>query len=102
MGFAELSIRHGAEGCDTDRVAYLEGLYVAPHARRRGIARALIEAAERWARKQGCTEFASDTQPDNRISILAHRALGFQDAGMVLCFRKRVRVDRAHQTNMVP
>ncbi len=88
IGFAELSIRPCAEGCATDRVAYLEGWYVAPEARRRGAGRALVEAAESWGRSQGCREFASDTQPDNEASVAAHRALGFHDAGLVRCFRK--------------
>lgn len=88
LGFAELSIRPCAEGCRTDRIAYLEGWYVAPEARGQGVGRALVEAAESWGRKQGCTEFASDTQPDNEISRLAHRALGFENAGLVRCFRK--------------
>ena len=87
-GFVELSIRPCAEGCRTDRIAYLEGWYVAPAARGRGIGRALVEAAEQWGRKQGCNEFASDVQPDNRGSIAAHRALGFEDVGIVRCFRK--------------
>ena len=60
VGFAELSIRPYAEDCVTDRVAYLEGWYVVPEARRRGVGRALVEAAERWAAAQGCTEFGSD------------------------------------------
>ena len=34
IGFAELSIRNYAEACLSDRVAYLEGWYVEPHARR--------------------------------------------------------------------
>ena len=60
LGFAELSIRAYAEGCKTDRVGFLEGWYVMPEARRRGIGRALVVAAEDWARAQGCTEFASN------------------------------------------
>lgn len=88
VGLAELSVRPCAEGCRTDRVAYLEGWYVVPEARRRGIGRALVEAAEEWGRAQGCTEFASDTEPDNKVSGLAHHALGFKDVGMVRCFRK--------------
>ena len=88
VGLAELSIRPCAEGCRTNRVAYLEGWYVEPEARGRGIGRALVEAAEEWGREQGCAEFASDTQPENEISGLAHRALGFEDVGMVRCFRK--------------
>jgi aminoglycoside 6'-N-acetyltransferase I len=87
-GFAELSIRPCAEGCRTDRVAFLEGWYVVPHVRGQGVGRALVEAAEVWAREQGCAEFASDAAPDNEASVRAHRALGFEDAGLVRCFRK--------------
>ena len=50
--------------------------------------RVLLRAAEEWGRAQGCTEFASDADPENAISIDAHLALGFEDAGMVRCFRK--------------
>lgn len=90
IGFVELSLRPCAEGCATSPVAYLEGWYVRPEARRRGVGRALILAAEGWGRSQACVEFASDTQPDNRISGAAHLALGFEDAGLVRCFRKRI------------
>jgi aminoglycoside 6'-N-acetyltransferase I len=88
LGFVELSIRPCAEGCRTSSVAYLEGWYVAPEARRRKVGRLLIEGAERWAREQGCTEFASDAHPDNEASIRAHHAAGFEDAGLIRCFRK--------------
>ena len=88
LGFAELSIRSCAEGCATDRVAYLEGWYVAPEARRRGVGRALVAAAEEWARTRGCTEFASDTLIDNDTSALAHHALGFEETARLRCFRR--------------
>jgi len=91
VGFAELSIRPWAEGCVTNRVAYLEGWFVAPEARGRGVGRALVAAAEEWAVAQGCKELASDTQPDNEGSAAAHRALGFTDVGLVRCFRKDLR-----------
>lgn len=88
IGFAELSIRTYAEGCDTDHVGYLEGWYVDPDHREQGVGRKLVAASEDWARHQGCTEFASDAQVDNEVSIRAHRACGFEDAGVVRCFRK--------------
>ncbi len=88
VGLAELSIRAYAEGCRSDRVAYLEGWFVMPKARGRGVGRALIVAAEEWGRSQGCHEFASDAQPDNEVSAAAHRALGFVEVGLVRCFRK--------------
>ena len=88
VGFAELNIRPYAEGCTTDRVAYLEGWFVEPSARGRGAGRALVAAAEAWARDQGCTEFASDTLVDNTTSAAAHKALGFEEVEVIRCFRK--------------
>lgn len=90
LGFTELSIRPYAEGCRTNRVAYLEGWYVCPEVRGQGVGKALVSASEDWGRSQGCTEFASDTDPDNEISASAHRALGFTDVGLVRCFMKRL------------
>jgi aminoglycoside 6'-N-acetyltransferase I len=88
VGFAEVSIRTYAEDCVTDRVGFLEGWFVEPAVRRRGVGRALVSATEDWARAQGCTEFASDAVADNELGAAAHRGLGFADAGLILCFRK--------------
>jgi aminoglycoside 6'-N-acetyltransferase I len=88
VGFAELSIRAYAEDCVTDRVAYLEGWYVAPGVRRQGVGRALIAAAEKWARAQGCSEFGSDALIENETSAAAHRALGFVETAQIRFFRK--------------
>jgi aminoglycoside 6'-N-acetyltransferase I len=93
LGFAELSVRNVVDGCSTDRVAYLEGWYVVPTARRQGIGRALIQAAERWATLQGCTEFGSDALIDDDVSLSAHLGLGFEETGCVRTFRKNL--DRA-------
>ena len=49
VGFVEIGERSHADGCDSRRpVAFVEGWYVAPDRRRRGIGRALIAAAEDW------------------------------------------------------
>lgn len=88
IGFAEVSIRSYAEGCSSPRVAYFEGWFVEAAHRRSGVGAALVRAAEAWGRAQGCTEFASDADPANAVSIDAHLALGFEDAGLVRCFRK--------------
>lgn len=95
VGMAELSIRPYAEGCDSRRVAYLEGWYVEPGARRTGVGRALVVAAERWGREQGCTEFGSDAEPDNEVSRRAHLAAGFEEVGLVRCFRKEIATEGA-------
>ncbi|HEY7728074.1 MAG TPA: GNAT family N-acetyltransferase, partial [Candidatus Eisenbacteria bacterium] len=97
VGLIELSIRAYAEGCETDRVGYVEGWYVAPAWRRRGVGRALMAAGETWARGAGCVEFASDALLENGRSHLAHRALGFQEVERIVCFRKPLpgpRVER--------
>jgi aminoglycoside 6'-N-acetyltransferase I len=88
VGFVELSIRNIVDSCSTDRVAYLEGWYVEPSSRRQGVGAALVAAAERWGVGQGCTEFGSDSLIDNEVSCQAHCALGFQETGRVVNFRK--------------
>ena len=88
VGFAELSLRAYAEDCRTSPVAFLEGWYVMPSMRQQGVGRALMRAAEHWARRRGCREFASDTPAENTVSAAAHLALGFDDAGVLRCFRK--------------
>jgi len=93
-GFAEVSVRPYAEGCESPQVGYLEGWWVEPQARGSGVGRALVSAAEDWARQRGLTEFASDAEPDNTTSIAAHQALGFEDAGLVQCFRKPIAAYR--------
>jgi len=90
LGFAEVSVRPYAEGCLGSKVAYLEGWYVVPEARGQGVGRALVAAAETWGREQGCRELASDTEPENDVSTAAHLALGFEDVGLVRCFRKEL------------
>lgn len=93
VGFAEVSRRAYAEGCETSPVGFLEGWYVVPERRRQGIGRALLAAAEAWARALGCREFASDTLADNAPSTRAHRALGFEEVEVIRCFRKTLASD---------
>lgn len=94
VGFAELSIRSYAEGCHSDRVAFLEGWYVDLRFRRRGVGKMLVSAAEEWAVSRGCIEFASDTQADNETSRVAHRECGFTEVGVIRCFRKELHGGR--------
>lgn len=89
IGFAEIAIRRDyVNGCDTSPVGFLEGIYVVPEARQRGVARALVAAAAQWVRAQGCTEFASDADIDNDASHRMHEALGFAETQRVVYFRK--------------
>jgi aminoglycoside 6'-N-acetyltransferase I len=96
LGFAELSRRDYAEGCDTSPVGFLEGWFVVAERRHLGIGGALVRAAEAWARALGCREFASDALADNTVSARAHQALGFDEVAVIRCFRKPLepRADR--------
>lgn len=89
IGFADVTLRSYADGCDPSRpVGYLEGWYVAEAWRREGVGAALLRAAEDWARAQGCTEMASDTWIDNEGSQRAHEALGFEVVDHCVNYRK--------------
>ena len=89
VGFAEATLRHDpVNGCDTSPVLFLEGIYVVPAHRRRGVARSLCEAVEAWGRSFGCTEFGSDALLDNAASHAFHSALGFGECERVVVFRK--------------
>lgn len=89
---AELAIRTDyVNGADTSPVAFLEGIYVVPEARRSGIARELVAAAERWALSMGCTELACDARIENTSSHAMHAALGFVETERVVFFKKVLR-----------
>lgn len=91
LGFAEISVRRDfVNGTESSPVLYLEGIFVLPPYRGRGISHALCRAAEEWGARQGIREFASDSDIDNEVSIAAHRGLGFEETDRVVCFRKRI------------
>ena len=87
-GFVEAGTRPYAEGCDSSPVGYIEGWWVDPGYREQGVGRALVSAAESWARGLGLTEMASDAELANAVSIDAHRAIGFHETDRIVCFRK--------------
>jgi aminoglycoside 6'-N-acetyltransferase I len=92
VAFAEAAVRrcyvNGCESLPGEPVAFLEGIYVKPAYRRRGIARALCERVAAWARTLGATELASDALLDNTDSHAMHRALGFAETQRVVFFRR--------------
>jgi aminoglycoside 6'-N-acetyltransferase I len=89
VGFAEAAIRRDyVNGCETSPVAFVEGIYVMPEHRHKGVARALVAAVEGWARNQGIRELASDALLENNPSHAMHKALGFSETERVVYFRK--------------
>jgi aminoglycoside 6'-N-acetyltransferase I len=89
-GFLELSVRNYAEGCRGD-TPYVESWYVDEDLRGTGVGRALMEAAERWARDRGYADLASDALLENSLSHAAHEALGFDIVERIVVFRKSLR-----------
>lgn len=87
-GYVEVGARTYADGCDSSPVGYIEGWYVDPDVRRSGYGRALLEAAEQWARGRGYTEMASDAQLGNDVSLKAHQNNGYEVVDRVVQFRK--------------
>jgi len=87
VGFAEISLRPYANGCEETPVAFLEGIWVAPETRRRGVARALVAHLAAMVRAEGRGELCSDALIDNVTSHAAHRAWGFAETERVVCFR---------------
>lgn len=92
-GFLELRLRDCAEGATSSPVAYIEGWFVALEYRRQGLGTALVKAAENWASARGCREIASDTQPENRVSIAAHEQLGYKQVERLVCFLKQLETE---------
>ncbi len=88
IGLVEVALRPESPGCTTSPVGFLEGWYVLPEHRRRGVGRRLAEQAETWARTQGCTEMGSDTNANYPLSPAAHAALGYQPASEPWYFQK--------------
>lgn len=86
VGVVAVGERPWSEGATAEPLAYIEGWYVVPAWRRRGVGRALFAAAEAWARAQGYAQIASDTEEHNRTSIAAHQALGYRIAERIVYF----------------
>ena len=89
-GYLEAGTRKYAEGCESSPVGYIEGWYVDEDLRGGGIGKALVQAAEGWAREQGLTEMASDTWLDNEVSISAHLKIGYEEAERLVHFAKKL------------
>ena len=91
IGFAQASLRHDyVEGTKSSPVGYMEGIFVKEDFRKIGIARNLLESCESWARKKGCSEFASDCELTNIESLDFHLNLGFEEANRIICFKKKI------------
>ena len=90
IGFAEISIRPFANGCDSRPVPFLEGIWVDAPFRRQGIGALLVEHVEAFVAARGFGEIGSDALIENNISHAAHRRWGFSETERVVHFRKLI------------
>jgi ribosomal-protein-alanine N-acetyltransferase len=73
VGFVILQI----EGVDGGRVGYIVTLDVSPESRRRGVARRLMQEAERQAQHEGCSALVLHVFTGNESAIRFYASLGF-------------------------
>jgi aminoglycoside 6'-N-acetyltransferase I len=91
IGFAQCQLRNDyVEGTSTSPVGYLEGIFIQEEYRHNGYARELLLKCEKWAKEKQCTEFASDCELDNEMSLKFHLSMGFEEANRIICFRKDI------------
>lgn len=91
VGFAQCGLRHDyVEGTESSPVGYLEGIFVREEYRKKGYARELLTECEKWAKEKGCSEFASDCELINDVSLDFHMSMGFTEANRIICFTKRI------------
>jgi aminoglycoside 6'-N-acetyltransferase I len=87
-GFVEAAIRPWAIGAEARPVGFVEGWYVDEDLRRQGVGRALVGAAEAWARSRGCRQMASDAELWNDVSHEAHGRLGYHEVARLVLYKK--------------
>lgn len=91
IGFAQCGLRHDyVEGTERSPVGYLEGIFIRKGYRKKGYAKDLLAECENWAKEKGCSEFASDCELTNSVSLAFHINMGFTEANRIICFTKRI------------
>jgi aminoglycoside 6'-N-acetyltransferase I len=90
VGFAEITIRPFANGCDSRPVPFLEGIWVEPRFRCQRVGTRLVEHIEAFVTARGFNEIGSDALVENQISQTAHRSWGFSETERVVHFRKLI------------
>jgi aminoglycoside 6'-N-acetyltransferase I len=88
LGFAEISIRKAANGCESQPVPFLEGIWVEPRSRGRRVGARLIAHIETFLKARGFRELGSDSLIENHAAHDAHAGWGFSETERVVYFRK--------------
>jgi ribosomal protein S18 acetylase RimI-like enzyme len=81
LGFISLKVREDVTGVERGHVA---DLAVAEDARRLGVGRALVHAAEGWASRLGLSTLSLDVWTTNERAVAFYESLGFQAESLCL------------------
>lgn len=94
VGICQLRFRHCVWTATED--CWLEDLFVRSEARRRGVARALVNRTLERARERGCRRVELDTNEDNDGAIALYESVGFSamSKGQSRSLYLGVRLDR--------
>jgi aminoglycoside 6'-N-acetyltransferase I len=99
IGMIELSLRNIVDGCSSTPVAYIEGLYLIEKYQGQGLGKEMMAFIKKWAREQGCTELAVDTELEKERAQKFYLREGFEETYRVVQFRMEV-IDMANFKNL--
>ncbi len=90
IGMIELSLRNMVDGCISSPVAYIEGLYLIEKYQGQGLGKEMIVFIKKWAKEQGCTELAVDTELENERAQKFYLREGFEETYRIVQFKMGV------------
>ncbi len=64
--------------------AYVYLVYIAPHYRRQGLGRQLMEHAKRWAKDQGYNQLSLQAFTNNAVALKLYESLGYKPNATLL------------------
>ena len=87
IGFIHMSIRSGfVEGADTTPVGYIEGVYVKPDYRRKGVAKELYHAGLEWLKSEKCSQIGADIGINDNMCPDFYIGMGYKEANRIICY----------------
>ncbi|RDW19023.1 GNAT family N-acetyltransferase [Oceanobacillus arenosus] len=87
VAFIHLSIRTDyVEGSNSSPTGYIEGAYVLPEFRQKGISKKLFSQGREWLINKGCQQVGSDIELNNEVSYQFHKNIGFKEVNRLIAF----------------
>jgi aminoglycoside 6'-N-acetyltransferase I len=91
IGLVELSLRNIVDGCLSNPVPYLEGLYLIKTERGKGRGTEVIELIKLWCLEHGYSELATDAELTNIRAQEFYEKLGFEQVDRVVEYRLQLK-----------